>query len=156
MDPDAELQKFKWLLLGAVAFCVSGCLSFAELNYWARGATTDAVVDEVVNTERGRRNRPIRLVKYHYGESDGTVRRFSDELPPDWVPPGDPGTVPVRFIPGSEYSSEVVGFAPTWPPFVFGGSVLLLAFGVWKLARQANAPPPRRTYGGSVRGRGGR
>jgi hypothetical protein len=152
MDADSELVKAKWLLVALVAFAVSGCYSLSELNYLVRGETTDAQITEVLDTTRGRRSgAPVRLVKYTYKEPDGTLRRQDDVMPPDWLPPGGGSTVPVRYVPGSEYSGQIVGSASRWPLLLFGVCCAAALILVWSVARQANAPPPRRTVGRSVR-----
>ena len=160
MDDASELRKAKWLIVAGLAFCVSGCLSFSELNYLARGRTVEAEIREVLDTERGRRNRevPVRLEKYTYREPDGTIRDADDVMAADWAPPGDPGTVPVEFIPGSEYSSRVAGTGAIWPAYVFGGSLVAFGWFGWRLAKEANEPPRRtpayaRSKPRTVRGR---
>ena len=151
MDADAELRKFKWLMLAAVLFCVSGCYSLAELNYLVRGETTEGRITEVLDTTRGRRRTPVRLVKFAYAEADGTRRSQDEVFAPDWRPPSD-GALPVRYVPGSEYSGEIVGTARRWPLYVFGGSLALIAYFLWRLSKEANGPVRRRPIGGrSVR-----
>ena len=140
MDSDAEIRKAKWALLAAAAFCVSGCFSLSELNYLVRGQETTGRITELKDTTRGRRDRPVRYVKFEYTEADGTRRTQDETFAPDWTPPGDGVTVPVRYISGSEYSGQIVGTASRWPLAIFGGSLALLAWFLWRLARQANEP----------------
>ena len=150
MDADAEIRKAKWLLIAAAAFCVSGCYSFSELDYLVRGGTAVGRITEVRDTTRGRRDRPVRLVGFTYAEADGTRRSQDAILPPDWRPP-ESGTLPVRYVPGSEYSGEIVGTASRWPLAAFAGSLVAVCWFLWRLAREANEPPRRRPPGGSVR-----
>ena len=152
MDADVEIRKAQWLIYALVAFGVSGCYSLSELNYLVRGEVTDARITDVSDTTRGRRGgHPVRLVTYEYEEEDGTRRKQDDVMPPDWRPPGDGSTVPVRYVPGSEYSGQIVGSARRWPLYVFAASLLACVWFVWRLARQANAPPPRRVPGRTLR-----
>ena len=153
MDADAELRKAKWLLIAGAAFCVSGCFSLSELNYLVRGETAAGTITEVLDTDRGRpgRRRAVRLVKFRYEEADGTRRKQDAEFPPGWPPPGGEPEVPVRYVPGSEYSGRIAGTGRVWPLWVFGGSLLALGWFGWRLSREANAPPPRRPLGRTLR-----
>ena len=66
----------------------------------------EAQITDVIDTTRGRSDRKslVQLVKYAFSEEDGARRNRDDVMPPDWRPPGDGSTVPVRYVPGSEYS----------------------------------------------------
>ena len=135
MEDNAELAKFKWLLLGGAIFLLSFCFTYEEVVYLINGHEIQANVTKAyVVTKRG----SSRLtVDYTFTEPDGTFRKGSDTVSPDWPLPQS-GTVLVQYTAGADGSSRLAGHIYWLGVSIFTVSILFMGIGIYNLVQEAN------------------
>ncbi|MEX0704804.1 MAG: DUF3592 domain-containing protein [Planctomycetales bacterium] len=141
MDEEAELARFKWLLISGVAFLISAFFAWSELQYALRSRTVEAELVEVRETYTvGRRGRrvPKLEVEYRFTEEDGALRLERDDVSTDWPLP-EADTVAVQYFPGAPGESRLAGHRNWIALVVFFGTLAVVAVAGWKLWREARA-----------------
>ena len=138
MDAEEEAGKFKLMLFVVVVFLVSTFFAYLELKYSTAGKTAEATVDGV-SERRTRRGGTIRVVHYHYRDTEGKLRNGTDDIGNDWsVPTG--GKVNVEYLADT---SRLAGNRNTVALVIFFGSLLALVVGgflFWRHVRLAIGP----------------
>ncbi|MDB5384373.1 MAG: hypothetical protein JWM11_19 [Planctomycetaceae bacterium] len=147
MDQDAELAKFKWMLIAGVGFLITGYFSLQELRYALFSKTVDATITQIrektVSGRRGRTHQELAF-EYQFKEVEGPVRNERDDVSVDWPRPGN-GTIAIQYIPGVEKASRLLGHSNMFAVYGFMACIAGLAFAGYKLVRLANEPP--KSYG---------
>ncbi len=143
MDSDNEIARAKWLLISAVIFLVSGCVSWGELVYLVAGHDAQADVVKAYEVTRGRLSRKQQrlTVDFSFTEPNGTRRTGTDTVPTDWpLPVG--GKVPVRYTAGADGSSRLAGHV-NWVGLTFFGlsvaAIGVFGFRLWREASEATS-----------------
>lgn len=142
VDMDDEVAKFKWLLIGVIAFLISGYYSFSEVKFAIWGRTAEATVTRTYETtESGRRfrKRHYTVVEYQFAEADGTLRSERDKVSAGTVVPGI-SQIAVQYLPGVADSSRLAGQTSLTSICVFVGSLIWLSVAGYKLHMEANTP----------------
>ncbi|MGE5610785.1 MAG: hypothetical protein ACM359_16160 [Bacillota bacterium] len=142
MDIDEETKRFKQMLVTALIFLVSTYFAYRELKYCIWGQTIDARVVRTYQITEYRRysSKPLLVVEYSFKDS-GTTRTEDDRVPIDWELPGN-GTAKVQYLPGHPYASRLSGHRNLVFVWIFFASLLVAAFFIISLLRQAR-PDPR-------------
>lgn len=145
MDNDNELARAKQLFIAGIVFLVSCYIAYVELIYLVRGREIEAdvtQVQEVVTRGRFRERRSL-AVDYRFTEPDGTARTGSDTTATDWQ---RTPKVAIQYTPGATGRSRFAGSMNVIGLIIFFGSLVWVAFNVYKLHREANEPirPSRR------------
>src|SRR5687768_4237654 len=132
MDTDEEVGRLKWLLIGGIAFIISGCFSYQEMKYTTGGREVDAVVTGVKDIEeRGRRGRvrEKRLVEYTFKDNSGAERREKDKVDRDF--PAQPGRkVSVEYL---SDRSRLKGNDNMFWVYVFLASLAFVVFKIFMI-----------------------
>src|SRR4029079_17558591 len=110
-----------------------------ELKYAVRGKTADAEITDVREIPAMRRSGPRLEIHYTFTDAEGNIRTEHETIPAD-TPPPETDKLPVQYLPGVEKSSRIAGRARIEAVFFFFGSLLWLAWSMFKLAREANTP----------------
>ncbi len=140
IDQEAELARFKGLLVAGIVFLVSGCYAYSELKYAIWGQMADAkVIRAEQKSTPGRRGRThhVMRVEYEFAEANGTRRSEKDDVSVDWSPPGD-GKISVQYIPGAEHSSRLEGQSHMFAVYLFLGCIVWLGYSLYQIGRQAH------------------
>lgn len=148
-DVSVEVARFKWLVVSAVIFLISACVSWGELVFLVFSRTTQAEVTRVYQVTlygRGGSERRMTRVEYAFTEPDGTKRDGYDTVPTDWEVPAA-GPVSVRYTPGADGSTRLAGHV-NWLPVgvvvVSLGAMAVFVAILWREAIQANREWERR------------
>jgi hypothetical protein len=142
MDAAQEVGRAKWLILAALVFLVSGCVSWGEFAYLLTGKTADAKITKVAEvTKRGRFGISTGTqleVSYEFTEADGTRRTASDTADVNWpVPPS--GKTPVQYTPGADGNSRLAGKVNWIALSIFGVALVAVGWFTFRLIRRASA-----------------
>ncbi|MCA9081312.1 MAG: hypothetical protein KDA58_12185 [Planctomycetaceae bacterium] len=150
MNDDSELQKFKFVLIAGIFFLVSAWYAAQELRYAVFSTRTDAVVNEtrieIVKERRGRRIKrtvevPKLAISYQYADASGSTVHGEAMADPDAnFEPGQ--TIAVQYLDGVDDSERIVALTSLWSVYAFLGSLAVMGYFIWQMAREANAPIP--------------
>ena len=137
MDTDAEIARFKWLLVSGIVFLISGYFSYNELRFFVRGKTAEARVTRTRETQSGgRHSSPVLSVEYQFTEADGTSRSERDQVAiGSAVTAND--LITVQYLPGVEDSSRVLGNSRMGAVYLFLACLAWLSFSGYQLWREA-------------------
>lgn len=142
MDTDSEITKFKLMLFAIVVFIASGFMAYNELRYLAFAKWADANLLQIEErTKRGRYGTTsvVLAVQYEFRDTDGTSRKEEDTVGTSWPIP-ESATTPVEFLSGVKGKSRLKGNNRFWTVWLFFGSLILMATGIYRLAQMANEP----------------
>lgn len=137
-----ELGRAKWLLLSALIFLMSACVSWGEVVYLVVGQHAQGRVERAYEVTRRSRlglHSKRLVVEFTFTEGDGTRRKGSDTLSVDWPVPAD-GVVAIQYTAGVEGSSRVAGHVNWVALTIFTLSLLAMGgFGyhLWQEASEA-------------------
>jgi hypothetical protein len=134
MDQDAEIRKFKMILVAGLAFLFSAYSSWQELKFAMWGTTAEARVTRTFDTAE--RRRPLLAVEYTFEDRDGRSHSERDDLPASFPDPGD--VVTVEYLPGVEDSSRIEGHSSMASVWVFLACLGWLGYSAFKLYREAS------------------
>jgi hypothetical protein len=143
MDSDNEIAKAKWLLGGIFLFLISGCFTYRELNFWLRGTDGQATVVQVFES-RGRRGSTSMTIEYEFSDTENNRRKDQQSVSPDSSLPGVGSKIPIRYTPGKEGSSRLLGGVNWLFIGIFVVSIVLMGIGIFALIREANDDGPKR------------
>ena len=146
MDTDSEVAKFKWLLIAGVAFLVSGYFSYHEIKYMTWGKVADGIVTEArQTTSTGRRGRRIHKLRvdYQFPDDTGAQHASYGSLAVD-APYQSGSPIKIQYLRGAAEVSRINGEEQKWSLFVFFGSLIGMAYGIWQIAKLANDDPMER------------
>ena len=145
MESRAEVAGFQGILVAGAIFLISCFMVYDEFDYWLNGAEADAHVTKCYETT-GRRGSVSTTLEYSFTEANGTARKGMSTLEQGWRPPGS-GIVRVKYTPGQDGRSRLVGRPPRLAFYIFGGSLLAIggfAIFIWIDALRATAPEKKR------------
>jgi hypothetical protein len=145
MGQENELARAKWLMLCALVFLISTCVSYQEFAYLINGRDAEADITKVYES-RGRRGSTSLTAEYTFTEPGGTSRKGMESLPIDWDGPRS-GKVPIRYTPGEDGSSRFAGRVRWLGVGFFAislGAVLVFAFQLLREGAE-DSKPRRRT-----------
>jgi hypothetical protein len=149
VDGKEELARAKRLLGCGAMFLLSCFLVYDEFSYLAWGREAQATVTKAYESRKGGRfgaGGPSELeVDFTFTEADGTQRRGTDTVAPDWPLPRT-GTVAVQYTPGELGRARLKGHVQ-WGGIVFFGvslaAVAVCGVLLWREAIEAARPEKR-------------
>jgi hypothetical protein len=148
VDEKEELAKAKWLL-GAGAFFILSCFFvYDEVSYLLSGREVEATLVKAYETRGGKFGRGARKldVDFTFTEPDGTQRKGTDSVAPDWPLPRT-GTVAVQYTPGELGRARLKGHVYWTSIVVFVaalGTVAVMGFLLWREANEETRPAGRK------------
>ena len=147
MDSDEELKKFKKIFCVGIVFLISAFYSFQEFRYLIFGKTAQATITEIKESTEmtGRRysrlNKPVQVVKFRFTDQLGNSHQGFDRRPMDWIAPS--GSIKIQYLPGDEFGFRIAGSSFQPSVIAFFMSLAMGIYGVYTIAKQANAPIKR-------------
>ena len=113
MDSESAAAKTKWVLVAGALFLISCFMCYDELAYQISGGEAVATVTKAYPSS-ARRGGTRQTVEYAWAEPGGTQRKAMFTTDPFWTPPAD-GRLPIRYTPGADGRSRLVGHRATAP-----------------------------------------
>ena len=149
VDVQGERAGCLAVLAVSVLFLAATFYAWHEFRYALWGETVEArvtrVFETVEHTGRGRRIEKLAVLYSFVDSSNDELRDERDNVDVGWPPPGE--TTLVQYIPGEPGRSRLSGHRRILSVVFFFGCLVALAVFVYRMHREVNRPPARRSPG---------